>query len=306
MKRLIFIFVFLIGSLISFAQGKKVAFLVGNSEYTGRFTKLHTPSNDVDAMNHMLQILGYETIVAKDVSTNQSMSQNLAKFKEKANGAEIALFYFSGHGGMIEKKYYLVPSGHIDSKATLSDVCFSFRSVKNITEGTRDKTKIYFIDACRNALDGIIKGRVYGGGQDVVNSWGNEVGSSKCYATSENKEVEVKGEDKYSVFTNAIVNHIADDTTFDQVWKRISNDVYQQAPGQTPFISVSPKGTNIMEKLRLNPNKIDVYPYWNRIGFARVIFNVAQNGAVIKVNTKSENKYSKREVKEYKAENLCL
>src|SRR5262245_33198759 len=92
------------------AAQEKVALVIGNDAYaTG--AKLDTPARDARAIGQTLQRLGFKLIGDRPL-TNLDRATTLRmveEFSRTARNAQIALFYFSGHGMQLRGKNYLVP-----------------------------------------------------------------------------------------------------------------------------------------------------------------------------------------------------
>src|SRR5262245_31505090 len=89
---------------------KKVALVIGNSAYV-HGTPLDNPKRDAEAIGATLKKLGFKLVgnrphVDLDKATTDRMIED---FGIMAQDADIALFYFSGHGMQIGGTNYLVP-----------------------------------------------------------------------------------------------------------------------------------------------------------------------------------------------------
>jgi len=91
--------------IISFVNAKKVALIIGISDYEN-YPKLSTPLNDVRDMNNALIDIGFKTFTLKNGSQSE-FEQIIERFRKEASNAEIALIYFSGHGTSIDGENYL-------------------------------------------------------------------------------------------------------------------------------------------------------------------------------------------------------
>ena len=96
MKRTILYVIVCLFSCVIFAQNKKVALIIGNNNYSGRFAPLYAPVNDAKSMDWTLQELGYQTITDTCVN-NARISMMLDKFQKEAYQADVALFYTHAH-----------------------------------------------------------------------------------------------------------------------------------------------------------------------------------------------------------------
>ncbi|MGB0852248.1 MAG: caspase family protein [Pikeienuella sp.] len=84
-----------------------VALLIGNANYQHE-GPLDNPFNDVDRMRTTLSALGYEVDVAYDL-TKVQVERALQRFSRKADRAQNALIFYSGHGMAIDDVNYVIP-----------------------------------------------------------------------------------------------------------------------------------------------------------------------------------------------------
>src|SRR6516225_1074122 len=89
---------------------KRVALVIGNDAYV-HGARLDNPGRDARAIGATLQKLGFKLVgdrplVNLDKATTDRM---VIRFGIMAQDADIALFYFSGHGMQIDGTNYLVP-----------------------------------------------------------------------------------------------------------------------------------------------------------------------------------------------------
>jgi formylglycine-generating enzyme required for sulfatase activity len=125
-----------------------VALLVGNATYAD--APLVNPPNDVKALARVLKELGFE--VETLTNTNQkTLQKGIREFGENARRAEVALFYYSGHGLQSRGENYLVPIGaHINYENDIPDETVSANSVLYRLEEAQPKAAIVVMDACRD------------------------------------------------------------------------------------------------------------------------------------------------------------
>src|SRR5260221_4833914 len=86
------------GAAADDAQGaqRRVAFVVGNSAYNS-VPKLANPDNDAQAVSAALKRSGFEVVTALDLSRPE-FDKAFEKFIRSLGGADLSLFYYSGHG----------------------------------------------------------------------------------------------------------------------------------------------------------------------------------------------------------------
>lgn len=90
---------------------KRVALVIGNGSYK-HVSGLRNPTNDATAMIATLKSLEFEVIAGIDLNVHD-MDDKLAEFARSIRNADIAIFYYAGHGLQVDGENYLVP---VDAK----------------------------------------------------------------------------------------------------------------------------------------------------------------------------------------------
>ncbi|MGO9486287.1 MAG: caspase family protein, partial [Rhodomicrobium sp.] len=125
---------------------KRVALVIGNSDYA---SPLSNPSNDADDIAAALRRLQFEVTERRDL-TVRAFDRTLDDFIPQAKDADVALFFFSGHGVQIDKRGYLAP---IDVKAESESSALrelvAIQEVVSRIEGAA-KVGVIVLDACRD------------------------------------------------------------------------------------------------------------------------------------------------------------
>lgn len=128
---------------------RRVAFVVGNGSYAN-VAKLPNPPVDAKAMAATLRNVGFDVVEGTNL-TRDKMTEKLLDFGRKAQGADIAVFYYAGHGIAISGTNYLLP---VDADIK-SEMDVKLGTAINI-DVTLDQTmgdakvKLVFLDACRD------------------------------------------------------------------------------------------------------------------------------------------------------------
>ncbi|RWB68014.1 caspase family protein [Mesorhizobium sp.] len=127
---------------------RRVALVIGNSEYRD-IPALKNPDKDADDVSNTFRMAGFEVFLAKDL-TKLQFEKQFRNYLAAADGAELAIVYYSGHGFQIGGENFLIP---VD--ASLKDAAdIEVQAVKldDVLEQMRSKSKIQVIilDACRN------------------------------------------------------------------------------------------------------------------------------------------------------------
>jgi len=89
------------------ATERRVALVIGNSAYTNA-PPLDNPVHDATAMRDKLQSLGFDVIAGFDLTKAETQAV-IAKFAQASRGADVAAFFYAGHGLQVGGENYLVP-----------------------------------------------------------------------------------------------------------------------------------------------------------------------------------------------------
>ncbi|MGB6118616.1 MAG: caspase domain-containing protein [Mesorhizobium sp.] len=135
----------------AFAQEPKtlngVALIIGQSEY-GAIAGLPNPANDAREMAKLLTDLGFDarTVTNRDATR---LRRDLERFAEDAEGADVALIYYSGHGIEAGGENWLVPVDASDS--SLEDAEEKLVPLSGIIDSLAASVPvtIVLLDACR-------------------------------------------------------------------------------------------------------------------------------------------------------------
>lgn len=126
---------------------KGIALVIGQSDYQS-LAKLANPQADARAMEERLAALGFQTDLALDEGTRK-LKRTISGFIEDAEGADVALVYYSGHAIEAGGVNYLIP---VDAgPPSLAAAQESLVPLQQTLEALRRKAKvtILLIDACR-------------------------------------------------------------------------------------------------------------------------------------------------------------
>ena len=102
------------------AKRPRIALVIGNARYETAVGPLRNTTNDAKAMAKTLRTLGFTVIEEHNVTRDELLAAML-KFRSKLSGAEVALFYFAGHGISVAGANYLLPVKSGYSPAAVAD-----------------------------------------------------------------------------------------------------------------------------------------------------------------------------------------
>jgi uncharacterized caspase-like protein len=128
---------------------KRVAFVVGNGAYRN-VPQLPNPAIDAQAMARVLRNVGFDVVEGTNL-TRDKMTEKLLDFGKKAEGADVAVFYYAGHGIAVNNTNYLLPID-ADLKSEMDVKLGAAINVDLTLEQTMAdaKVKLVFLDACRD------------------------------------------------------------------------------------------------------------------------------------------------------------
>ncbi len=127
---------------------KRVALVIGNTAY--QHTRiLPNPRNDAAAIGKVLEDIGFKVTVKTDQGYGD-MRRVIRDFGQSANGADIAVIHFAGHGLELAGENYLLP---VDAKVIRDgDLEYETVTLTSVLSSVRGATKLRLVilDACRN------------------------------------------------------------------------------------------------------------------------------------------------------------
>jgi Caspase domain/Domain of unknown function (DUF4189) len=222
------------------AAEKRIALVVGNSAYQN-VTRLDNPRNDAVLMADTLGGLGFTLIGGRaqldlDKSALDTAVQN---FGRQVQGADVALFYYAGHGVQVNGANYLVPIGANPTRE--ADVDFQMVDINLVLrqmQGSGTRLNMVILDACRNNPFGARGLRSADGGLAQMRA---PEGTLISYATQPGS-VAQDGSDGHSPYTRALATTIKQ-TGLDifQTFNQVGLTVKRETGGaQQPWVSSSP------------------------------------------------------------------
>src|SRR6202048_5001101 len=128
---------------------RRVAFVVGNGAYKN-VAQLPNPPVDAKAMAGVLRNVGFEVVEGTNL-TRDKMTEKLLEFGKRAQGADVAVFFYAGHGIAIGGTNYLLPVD-ADIKSEMDVKLGAAINIDLTLDQTMSdaKVKLVFLDACRD------------------------------------------------------------------------------------------------------------------------------------------------------------
>jgi uncharacterized caspase-like protein len=222
------------------AAEKRIALVVGNSAYQN-VTRLDNPRNDATLMAETLSSLGFTLIGGRaqlDLD-KAALDTDVQDFGRQIQGADVALFYYAGHGLQVNGSNYLVPVGANPTRE--ADVDFQMVDTNLVLrqmQGSGTRLNVVILDACRNNPFGARGYRATDGGLAQMRA---PEGTLISYATQPGS-VAQDGSNGHSPYTKALATTIKQAgldifQTFNQVGLTVKRET---GGSQQPWVSSSP------------------------------------------------------------------
>lgn len=227
-------------SAVPAAAEKRVALVIGNSAYQN-VTRLDNPRSDAALMADTLGGLGFTLIGGRAQLDLDKSAMDVAvqNFGRQVQGADVALFYYAGHGVQVSGSNYLVPISANPTRE--ADVDFQMVDVNLVLrqmQGSGTRLNMVILDACRNNPFGARGLRASDGGLAQMRA---PEGTLISYATQPGN-VAQDGSDGHSPYTKALASTIKQSgldifQTFNQVGLAVKRET---GGSQQPWVSSSP------------------------------------------------------------------
>jgi len=232
---------------------KRVAFVVGNGAYKN-VAALPNPAVDARSMAKVLRNVGFDVVEGTNL-TRDKMTERLLEFGKKAQGADVALFFYAGHGISINGTNYLLPVD-ADLKSEMDVKLGSAINIDLTLDQTMSdaKVKLVFLDACRdNPFATKIKSnsatRSVSVQQGLAEMKSGE-GTLIAFATGPGQTALDGQEGTNSPFTRALIAHI---TTPGAEIQQAMTEVRAQVNEETNKGQLPWGHTNLIGSVYLNP-----------------------------------------------------
>jgi formylglycine-generating enzyme required for sulfatase activity len=260
-----------IGSATGASAASRVALVIGNSAYQ-HADELPNPRNDATAIAEALRDADFKVLLKTDLD-QLGMQHALRDFGLEAEGADVAVVYYAGHGVQVAGENYLLP---VDASLERERDLLYEALPLNLVMGEvaqAQKLGLVIIDACRDnplaeqlrRVLGPIRSRLVGDGLARMDNLPSN--TMVAFATRPG-DVAVDGSGAHSPYTEALLKHIDEPgLELNLLFRKVRDTVleetaYRQEPrtydalGAEPFYFVPPKPNRRPELPRLAPLQV--------------------------------------------------
>jgi TPR repeat protein len=240
MRRCALVVLMLLGLASPALADNRVALVIGNSAYQN-VAPLENPVNDAILMADTLKGLGF-SLTGNGAQLNldkRALDDAVQAFGRQVQGADVAMFYYAGHGVQVRGSNFLVPVNANPTRE--ADVDFQLVDVNlvlNQMQGSGTRLNMVILDACRNNPFG---GRGLRSSEGGLAQLRAPDGTLISYATQPGNVAE-DGSDGHSPYTKALAATMRrPGLDLFQTFNEVGLAVKRSTGGnQQPWVSSSP------------------------------------------------------------------
>jgi hypothetical protein len=213
--------------------GRRVALVLGNSSYQ-RLGAIPAASADADDVATTLRGVGFQVIVRKDVSLRQ-MTSALSEFRSGIRAGDLALFYYSGHGGQAGESNYLLPVDFepVDDEGMLPRAAYPMAEIRDLMENAGARVRLLVFDACRTSS--LVNGK--GNGLGLRSMEGRPEGTLVAYASAHNQIARFESGARNSLYTTELLEALRQPGHLKELLEVAQRRVFDRTGGkQTPYL----------------------------------------------------------------------
>jgi hypothetical protein len=213
----------------------RTALVIGNSAY-GQAGQLRNPVNDATDIAALLQQLGFEVTLLRDVDLRQ-MEGAIDSFNRQLHRGGVGLFYYAGHGVQVDGENYLIPlKAQIERSQDVRYEAVPLGRILGAMEEAGNDINIIILDACRDNPFAR-RWRSIQRGLAAVQA---VRGAFIAFAT-EPGGVALDGEGRNGVYTSHLLQYLkTPNLDVELMFKQVRAGVVQETQGrQTPWESSS-------------------------------------------------------------------
>jgi uncharacterized caspase-like protein len=216
---------------------RRVALVIGNSNYQDPSLNLSNPLNDANDIAKLLRELGFNTIEATN-ATKRDFELALGRFAQAASQADSVLFYYAGHAMQYQGGNYLMPiDARLENEFSIRFQMVSLDDVRAAVDRANG-VKIMILDACRNnPLAERLRNQLAGQSRNIGQVRGlaridKTQGMVVAYATASD-QVAMDGSGRNSPYTTALLNRMMEPgLEIGMMFRQVTSDVYEQTQGR--------------------------------------------------------------------------
>lgn len=217
---------------------RKIALVIGNTDYDARVGRLKNPVNDARDVAAALQRLGFTLVGGKaqvDVNRRQ-MLELIREFGSQIKRGGVGFFYFSGHGVQVNKRNYVIPI--TDSLVYEDDAeseAVEVDAVVREMEYAENRLNILVLDACRN--NNLLK-RGRNSEKGLTEPGRKPRGTFIAFAADDGQTASDNSGGRNGLFTQELLKHLeTPNVRLDDIFRTVRSEVERLSRNsQSPMI----------------------------------------------------------------------
>jgi uncharacterized caspase-like protein len=149
LNRLILLFIFNVMVFLSYSQEKRIALVIGNSNYDKGTLK--NPVSDALLMKKTLEELDFDVLLDTNIATISQFNEAVRRFGEMRDQYNVGFIYYAGHGVQINNvNYLLATKEEYKSEYDIEDKALSVQKIMRFLTSQTDQVNVLILDACRD------------------------------------------------------------------------------------------------------------------------------------------------------------
>ncbi|MEM7295576.1 MAG: SUMF1/EgtB/PvdO family nonheme iron enzyme [Pseudomonadota bacterium] len=239
-----------------------MALVIGNGSYEA-LPELPPALHDADKIGNALESMDFEVIVAKDLDKVE-FERVLREFEASISSADVALFYYSGHGvqatvqqgGQFDTNNFLVPvSSNIATVEDIPNAAIDLNEVHAVLQRQERDFNFVILDACS---DSRLQARDGSRPQGLARP-DPATNTLVALAAGENQLAFTGGENN-SIYTGELLRHIGErGAEIQEIFARTRKGVENTTFGNQVPVEISRLKGSFYFKPRAHPNR-EQYP----------------------------------------------
>jgi formylglycine-generating enzyme required for sulfatase activity len=220
-------------SIVPINIGRKVALVIGNSAYS-RLDAIPAAANDADDMASTLRSLGFEVSVKKNLGVEALITEVIG-FGGSIRAGDLALLYYSGHGGSVGEENYLLPVDYEppSAKDLVDRRAYAMSKVRDVMEQSGALVRVLIFDACRGSAVTAKNGEA-----DPRPIEGRPEGTLIAFASAHKQDALFDARQRNSLYTGRLLAALkSPDADFKGLLEGVQRQVYEDTRHQqTPYL----------------------------------------------------------------------
>ena len=224
---------------------RRIALVIGNSDYNDTSISLANPRNDAEDMAAALRSLAFDVVMVTNAS-KRTVDGAVQQFARLGSEADSVVFYYAGHAMQYQGRNYLMPvDATLVDEISLRYNMVSFDDIRAAMSRTHG-IKVMILDACRNnPLAERFERSQVGANRGGMGTRGlarvdTTAGTVVSYATAADN-VAIDGTGRNSPYTAALLRRLQEaGLEIEMMFRRVAADVNAETQGrQRPETYVS-------------------------------------------------------------------